>query len=450
MDDGLSAYARTTMRLNTTAEQLQLIDLKSVTLSVMLEFLGLASPERYTFTLRFGNAANTAFTVIERNFDPFTFLPSTRANGTLYSYQIRHFTAPVDFRDAQEIAIDTASVNVSVSAFANVLAGIVEPRVAVQLYSQRGFFYSGLTKDDVGGLRYLYSRGNVNLETPPTDVLLAAQNPKSPSGVVDLSQAFNSGSAWELVSVNTLAATNAGAGGAGTQTVGGILSRLGTFIVPYPYGTFVSANVLAGAANAGGTTTTVSNVISQITATGYRGGVDKIQFVNVSRYYDPLLMVTTNGYLVAYDDRVVNTNGLFVTQRLGRLQPHADIVFSAGDIGVGANGGTPFLYGRTFSTGAAGAGVSPFFVKSRTLNTSQTFAGPGIIDPDATGIATGPTGIELVFNKLGPYFQNGGLDGQGTAGPGFVWGSFDGTTNAPVIYPPQTDLRAYARSLFGN
>jgi hypothetical protein len=58
-------------------------------------------------------------------------------------------------------------------------------------------------------------------------------------------------------------------------------------------------------------------------------------------------------------------------------------------------------------------------------------AGPGTIIPSST----------FVFNKVGPIFINSGLTDtnafltQSSGVLQFIWGSFDGTTNIPVIYP---------------
>ena len=71
------------------------------------------------------------------------------------------------------------------------------------------------------------------------------------------------------------------------------------------------------------------------------------------------------------------------------------------------------------------------------------------------GVINGP--IVLSFNKLGPYFYNAGpfpggqtfLD-QLSSFPGFVWGSFDGTTNDPVVYPIGTSIQDLERRVLGG
>jgi hypothetical protein len=78
-------------------------------------------------------------------------------------------------------------------------------------------------------------------------------------------------------------------------------------------------------------------------------------------------------------------------------------------------------------------------------------AGPGNIDPGASGappVAGLPTGaIVITFNKVGPLLQNvyspffiqNGLS-EMTAITNLIWGSFDGTTNAPIVYPDGSSI----------
>ena len=454
-DDGLSGFALSTSRFNPIANQLGLVDLKSVALSSLLETLGLGAPERWTYCFRSRSSPGTfpGEIVIERNFDPFTFQPSPRINGTLYTYQIVNYTANgQNFWEPKKIVVDTTQPNLSVVAFAGVESGLVESKVYAPLYGQRGTYYTGLSRDDMGGLRYIYSLGNRNVERPPTDALLATQSPNGATGVVDLSTELAS-SPWRLIINGALASAangTTGAGGTtGTGTTGTGSSTLAGVLVPFPYGTLINVDsTTTGTTGAGANA--ASNSVSQIAINGYRQGVDKISFVNVSQYYDPLLMVSTNGYLVSYDETVVKTNGITVKQRIGRLQPHPDIVISATDVGVDPTFGYPYLYSKSFASSA-------YFVKSTgaTISGQPAQSGPGTIDPDATGNVTGSAPIEISFNKLGNFFLNSGQTGQADGLPGFMWGSFDGTSgnssdNPIAVFPPNVDIRAYSRGIFGN
>jgi hypothetical protein len=151
----LDEFPMDTRRVNYRASALNLIDLKSYTLAGFVEMLGLASPERYTWTLR-NVTDDPIYTVIKRNFDPVTFSPSSFVNGTLYTYVIQDpvFLAPA-FADAVEIQVDP--LQFGYSAVASGFGSFYTP-------SFLGEFYTGLTRDDVGGLRYLYRTNNYQFE----------------------------------------------------------------------------------------------------------------------------------------------------------------------------------------------------------------------------------------------------------------------------------------------
>src|SRR4029079_7993267 len=79
----LSEFPLDSQRVNFKAQSLQLIDLKSWTLTLLMEQMGLAEPTRFTGTLhdRFLppglNCPFYQYLVVKRNFDPVTYLPSS-------------------------------------------------------------------------------------------------------------------------------------------------------------------------------------------------------------------------------------------------------------------------------------------------------------------------------------------------------------------------------------
>src|SRR5881394_3870838 len=85
-------YPTQVMRVNFQAASQGLIDLKSVTLFLLLEHLGLAEPERFTFCLRNSVHTPDGFqgTIIQRNFDPVTLLPSSNINDTAFVNSVWH------------------------------------------------------------------------------------------------------------------------------------------------------------------------------------------------------------------------------------------------------------------------------------------------------------------------------------------------------------------------
>ncbi|HZQ46760.1 MAG TPA: hypothetical protein VFC07_07115, partial [Verrucomicrobiae bacterium] len=74
----LSEWPLNSSQYNYTAQNLNLIDLKSATLTLMMEQLGLAQPDRWTWCLHDRNlpagasCPNYVYTVIQRNYDPVT------------------------------------------------------------------------------------------------------------------------------------------------------------------------------------------------------------------------------------------------------------------------------------------------------------------------------------------------------------------------------------------
>jgi len=134
-------------------------DLKSMALSLLLEQLGLASPASSMYVLRSRTVTPistyyvTNYHVIERNYHPLTTETSARVNSTLFVYEV--YESPLWGADAIERPADPLS--------------FIYYAVA-DLAAQTGHYFTGLSQDDVGGLRYLYSAQNRNVERLPTAV----------------------------------------------------------------------------------------------------------------------------------------------------------------------------------------------------------------------------------------------------------------------------------------
>jgi len=109
-----------------------------------------------------------------------------------------------------------------------------------------------------------------------------------------------------------------------------------------------------------------------------------------------------------------------------------DIIFEVRDLGVPPNSVTPFRSARTTTAGWINNAAINSFVNGVGLG------GPGTISP----------GISITFSDMVPYYINSGAGGGETdAFLGSVWGSFDGTTRAPVVYPVYQDPRLPELSL---
>jgi hypothetical protein len=160
----LANFPLESWRLNQLANTQYQNDLRTATLGLLLEQMGLADPIRYVFALRrfdwhlYTNSSSDY--VLERGFDPETLTTSHYVNGLLFSFYIHVFGVPYsswDQADAVEIPLD---IYVNALRYVPVADNSPIP----------GVFYQGLTRDDAGGLRYLLASNNVNFEVLLPDV----------------------------------------------------------------------------------------------------------------------------------------------------------------------------------------------------------------------------------------------------------------------------------------
>lgn len=219
-----------------------------------------------------------------------------------------------------------------------------------------------------------------------------------------------------------------------------------------PYGsilTVLNTTVTSASTNFAGTNYTSSlNLITYFTnysyyiapvtcsqtagATGLYKGIEKLQFVKsaydslIGQYYQPI----TNNYTMT-----LLTNSQTVVQNFQRIITQPDFLFDAADLAPGP-GATPPLE-------IIDNVQNPDFYQANVL--------PGLAGP---GTIISPTKITL--NKVGPTFFNSSSDvmngtpyfvespGGDTVdlyyGAYFIWGSYDGTTNAPVVFPNGTSI----------
>jgi hypothetical protein len=188
----LANYPPNSLSVNFTAQSLYLTDLKSVTLHLFVEQLGLADPSRFVWTLhdrdQLGGTtcpAGMTYLVVQRNFSPLTspldqIQYSSYINSVLYSYVIEEdCTGPNPlaitgtFSTDPEAAIYTAVAANVYNAFGGLFLFDIgsQPVTTFSGGLPSGYFYTGLTLDDVAGLHYLFTTNNVNLELPDTGSL---------------------------------------------------------------------------------------------------------------------------------------------------------------------------------------------------------------------------------------------------------------------------------------
>jgi hypothetical protein len=566
-DAGLTQFPLSSSSVNYSAQSMELLDLGSIALSAMLEQLGLADPVRYTWCLhdRYlpptalcqppGPGTGVLYLVIQRNFDitatSLSFIDTSTGqygqyspyvNGELYSYRILEncgaaFPFSPPDADAWEVPVDAIFNNHPVAGGSYGEEGL-----------NVGEFYTGLTRDDVAGLRYLLSTNTINREDTTlgsllisstsggstnigapfvlytsdyTALVLSSQtndpatlmnlfpglvvsssltnftgvlvpnivfvtNPLigAPAGTMQLGLATNgfipvvltnytdtfanvvfpstnnvrSYTSARIMTVTTGPLAGAPAGTLYTNTTFStmILTNVPSgdyYILTNPCGQHVivrtlltnvvaTTNLLIAATNAqrfsiseslvtyttnhvyvaepivcasGGTT------VGQANVSGLFQGVGRIQFIRED--YDSLLGQFFQPIASSYS-MVFITNSQAINQSFQRVVTTPDFLFSAADL-------------------VSGPAAYPVVVAySRNFNFDQNtiypgLAGPGIINPPST----------LTFDKVGPVYQNQSpffMLGPNLNELFWVWGSFDGSTNAPIVYPNGTSIQNLA------
>lgn len=529
---GLWEWPLEAKRVNYQAEALTLFDLKSFTMNLLVEQMGLAEPERYVWTLHDrlvgpgGCPNDVSYLVIKRNFDPITsgldqVQPSSYVNGTLYSYVIVEIcTAPPDtLAEAVEFPVDP---------LANTFTAIAS------LPPLSGDFFTGLTRDDVGGLRYLLRTNNFNIEAAGADTItfvtnntpqllfssnltllaaLALTNNAAtlqafyPGLVVSETYSYftnvvttnvifyftnlpwapsaapatlatgteyitnivtHYGHKFANVYTNTyytntlvgiletnigLCAPPAPANSVCTNVTFRTLSQPGVsgdfFLVPpglcdisivstQLIRVLATTNLVLVATNQTGNTNIAGQefsrslvnfftnyvvvmkpVICPPNTVALRQGIERMRFVRqdfdslLNRFFYPV----TNTYMLN-----AITNNTLTPQKTQRIVLVPDFLMTAQDL----------------ATTPADALLGPGGV-ARGITFDQSTANPGLAGP---GVIQPATSGGFIYNKVGPIYLNlspNFMDEQ-SAIPLILWGSFDGSTNAPIVYPNGTSV----------
>ncbi len=406
----INKYPLYSKRVNYRASSLLLVDLKSWFLGNLMEGIGLAGPENYVFCVR--NMSHDAggapyFTVIKRNFDPDSALPSSYVNGVFYTYFIRYTTpdSPTgETATALEVPVDPVARSFTTVASQSALIGE---------------FYTGLTRDDVGAIKYIYNKSRRVVET--------ANNVTSVTGIT---VAGGDSSGWQ-VALNTNVTD---IGGIDTTVLVGSSSGWYSLNIT---NNITSTNTTGGTDTGSVTTTTTNTYVS----TALRPGVEKLTFVRLN--YDSVygsFKPMTNIYVDTYI-----TNNILRRQVLQRAVTIPDMTFLSADLGM--DGGAPAYPVPAYVTPPTG-----WFINEGPNNTIDagvpnggSFDGPGTIPG---------SGFAQWFSRLGPNYFNGLSflnEASATPGPGgvFMWGSFDGSTNEPIAYPSGTSLKEIEAIIYG-
>jgi len=163
-----------------------------------------------------------------------------------------------------------------------------------------------------------------------------------------------------------------------------------------------------------------------------RQGIEKITFIRQD--FDSILGTSWSPVTNFYHQTAV-TNGVAVLQTFRRIITQPDILFTTADL----TGGPQAL--PTFSR------LTRTFPNFNATQVANGQFGPGTVQP----------AIRFTFNNVGRVFENIvgsfiGLNGGVSPDANFIgffqWGSFDNTTNPPVVYPSSASLAALQAQIF--
>ena len=423
--------------INETARNVQIIDVKSLTLGLLVNQLGLGNPHRYAFgiaamsTNLVGTQIN--FNVRLRNYDPITEGPSSQINNVNYSYRLVHdanttagvFQLP-SFADMEEFTTDTSG-----NAWTAV-AGIVDAfygNTAIYWTDTPtlfgfGVYYDGLnamggqyqprhalTYDDAGGLKYLYRTNNFVYEGLDPNVALIIPANFLPTFAIPV---FPNGSARIYPDPTGLS--------------GAYIPRRNSGVIP---GLPINSILPAQAPPA-------------LIDVALRGGINKIQFQE--QPFDSFLGITFTATNQTWTDTFVSTNGQnvlgldntvpgastfigvpqlsFFTQEIGRGIFQPDIIFVADELGVSPDG-VPIAWNRTDNL----TWIDNYTNNWGPVQLLSTNVGPGTI--------VGP--IQYTFTKLGHGFEviwSGEASVVGNTNSYSLWGHIKGPGSSDVVVFP--------------
>lgn len=552
---GLTEFPFDSSSINGQAYGLDLIDLKSLTLTSLMGYLGLEDAVRYTWTLHsrwhIGSVAcpvGENYAVVQRNLDITTssvnqFQYTPYVNGALYTYLIWESCPynPNPFPSIEAQVVPFAADNLNDAPPVSSGLGFGDLNV--------GRYYTGLTRDDVAGLRYMLTAANVNVESPATNSLLQT----STLGPVTTIQTAN---------LATLLAAAQEVPAATLETLFPGVEAVPNPSVPWYYTNLVTYSTISyftnfvGAANGAPPTlvttvvpttnfyqvfnTTLLNIVtntyyttakasimtvSNLPSIGSAAGSPLILHTNFTAYtitnYPSgdyyIIPSNTCGWsiiapLATSVVATTNTFGDVATNAYGYVYYQTLVIYSTNHVyevqQINCGGITPpaaqyegiermqFVYvdPRNFDT-ASGQFVTPItnnytmsevvFTNNQNVVVIQNFQRV-LTSPDFQFSATdllGTGGAENIVALEDPQWNVAnvlpGAAGPGTINPGghlsfnnsgviagnvwpfttgpndelggsvyFNYGSFDGTTNAPVVYPNGTSIGAIQNQVF--
>jgi len=171
----LEEFPLDTKGVNLLAESNGLLHLQSFALALLLEQLGLAPPERFTWCLRSRAVSTTGtnYAVMNLNYDAETGRPSRQVNGVNYNYLVfdslgrfgEEWASALEWYELDFDKVPYSSVAGSLNSRDFVLGSYPADSPSSSVILWAGQYFTGLTRDDIGGLRFLLSRENRRVET---------------------------------------------------------------------------------------------------------------------------------------------------------------------------------------------------------------------------------------------------------------------------------------------
>ena len=192
-----NTFPMQSQHMNPTAAGLYLTDLKSATLHLLVEQLGLAQPERFTWTLHDRIVAgpvcplDVLYLVVQRNYG----INSTTLNQLSYSAYVNNVLYTYYIIEGCTGSPLAITVPFSTDPLAEQYNAVASNDGDSFGGLQLGGFYTGLTFDDAAGLRVLYSTNNVNREraTAGSTLFAAVTNTLAPQALFPVNAATATG-----------------------------------------------------------------------------------------------------------------------------------------------------------------------------------------------------------------------------------------------------------------
>ena len=458
-----------TWEFNPSANINSVTDIESITLGMLVNHLGLGNPHRYCFVIHdvlsynanFGApllpTGTGTFQVIMRNFDPYTYRPTTLINGVTHSYWLYNDspanTALITIWDAVEYTVGSNDQYGAIAAIRDVVnfGGMPWPSTAPTVFRTPGVFFRPdysdnepvpsnvtgqvrdqprhtLTFDDAGGLKYLYRTNNVvyeQLDASVTLVTAANMNPlkASETGAIPPNSPFLTPRRRALSGI-------AAAGITPVPPTGGTIRPDPTTIVG-------SANTPAAGGGIAGPPADPAGL--QRSQVALRGGINKIKFVY--RGYDSLIGQDYLPHTTTWTDvfitnavrnaAMVHGNPPYFSQVVSRTTSRPDIIFIANDLG---------MVGTTIPviTIPNTTGWQQLSGPNTQQGTFTFMQGPGTILLPAAG-----TSIQYIFTTRAPFHQvvwtgQSGIEGNFVTQ--FQWGWVTNTGPEDYIVFPEADI----------